>query len=222
MKGEEGEFDMNATQSEEKAIQNHGGLSEESYEEIDQLTIEPLQDDGLISYDDLFDAARALVECASAFSQTVCSCESFTAGLFCATIGSVPGASRVLRGGLVTYQTPLKTLLADVSPALIEEFGVVSAPCAAVMAYHTRQKLQADYCVSFTGNAGPDAMEGKPAGLIYCGLSGPRKTVVFKAHLQRERNGLRKLAVRSMLVTLRQMMEDDLLDAAGQKQDEQA
>lgn len=28
-----------------------------------------------------------------------------------------------------------------------------------------------DVCVSFTGNAGPDAMEGKKVGLIYIGIS---------------------------------------------------
>ena len=35
--------------------------------------------------------------------ETVAFCESLTAGLAAATVASVPGASAVLRGGLVPY-----------------------------------------------------------------------------------------------------------------------
>ena len=39
---------------------------------------------------------------------TIGSCESFTAGAFCAAIADVAGASAVLKGGLVTYATQEK------------------------------------------------------------------------------------------------------------------
>src|SRR4051794_41822500 len=44
--------------------------------------------------------------------ETVAAAESLTAGLFCATLATVPGASATLRGGVVVYPTALKTALA--------------------------------------------------------------------------------------------------------------
>jgi nicotinamide-nucleotide amidase len=44
--------------------------------------------------------------------QTVATAESLTAGLVAAALTAVPGASYVVRGGLVVYATDLKTSLA--------------------------------------------------------------------------------------------------------------
>ena len=38
------------------------------------------------------------------------------------------------------------------------------------MCINGKQILDSDICVSFTGNAGPDAMEEKPVGLVYIGI----------------------------------------------------
>ncbi len=38
------------------------------------------------------------------------------------------------------------------------------------MCINGKQILNSDICVSFTGNAGPEAMEGKPVGLVYIGI----------------------------------------------------
>lgn len=57
------------------------------------------------------DAAR-LVAALAERGETVASAESLTAGLFAATIADVPGASAVLRGGLIVYATDLKASLA--------------------------------------------------------------------------------------------------------------
>ena len=46
--------------------------------------------------------------------ETLSFCESLTAGLASATVASVPGASAVLRGGLITYATEVKSHLAAV------------------------------------------------------------------------------------------------------------
>ena len=97
---------------------------------------------------------------------TIGSCESFTAGAFCAAIADVAGASAVLKGGLVTYATQEKIALAHVDAKIIETYGVVSEECAIAMARSARAVLDVDLCISFTGNAGPDAWEGKPAGLV--------------------------------------------------------
>ena len=54
--------------------------------------------------------------------------ESLTAGLLAATLAGVPGASVVLRGGLVTYVEETKIALAGVAPQLLDSVGPVAAP----------------------------------------------------------------------------------------------
>lgn len=55
--------------------------------------------------------ADELVRALVAARQTVATAESLTAGLVAAAIAGVPGASAVLRGGLVVYATDLKSSL---------------------------------------------------------------------------------------------------------------
>ena len=126
------------------------------------------------------------------------SCESLTAGLFSAKIAEVPGASSVLQGALVTYQNEIKERIAHVEASIIETYGVISEECAIAMAKHTKDILQCDLCVSFTGNAGPSTMEGKAAGLVYCAIAGPLGISTYSFHLHLERNALREEIVQQM------------------------
>ncbi|MBW8768025.1 MAG: CinA family protein, partial [Geodermatophilales bacterium] len=64
-------------------------------------------------------AAVRLHRALLARGETVAAAESLTAGLFCATLASVPGASNTLRGGVVVYATDLKAVLAGVSRELL-------------------------------------------------------------------------------------------------------
>lgn len=155
--------------------------------------------------------AKRLIELASAGDVSLCCCESFTCGLFASLLGSVSGASAVFKGGLVTYQSLMKTVLAHVDPALIEQYGVISAPCAKAMARNTREIMDCDYCVSFTGNAGPSAMEGKPAGLIYCALADRNQVQVFEWQMDLPRNELRLEACRKMMqILIRELNEKQI------------
>lgn len=76
------------------------------------------------------DELRQLIDLAGSRGWTVGSAESLTAGLFCAQIASCPGASVVLKGGIVTYWTEMKEVLLDVPAMLVEKFGVISRECA--------------------------------------------------------------------------------------------
>ncbi len=58
---------------------------------------------------------------------TIGSCESFTAGLFCAKLAEISGASAVLKGGIVTYATDIKTNVVGVSSEVVEKDGVISS-----------------------------------------------------------------------------------------------
>ena len=70
--------------------------------------------------------AKQLVSLCTENHLTISSCESLTAGLFTSTIASIPGASAILKGGLVTYFTPMKSVLAHVDVNLIQNYGVIS------------------------------------------------------------------------------------------------
>ncbi|MCL2470637.1 MAG: CinA family protein [Propionibacteriaceae bacterium] len=104
---------------------------------------------------------------------SVATCESITGGLICGALTSVPGSSDVVRGGLITYATDLKTSLAGVDPGLIARSGVVSEPVAIAMAQGARQHCGADWGIGVTGVAGPGASNGVPAGTVWLAVAGP-------------------------------------------------
>ena len=141
---------------------------------------------------------KALIERLKKDRLTIGSCESLTAGLFASTIAEVSGASAVLKGGIVTYWTECKVNVVHVREEIVKKYGVVSAPCAKEMAEKARLLLDVDLCVSFSGNAGPDTMEGKPAGLVYCAIADRHRCEVYEFHLTMERNALRKKLVEEM------------------------
>ena len=107
----------------------------------------------------------------------------------------VPGASTVVRGGLVTYQTDTKTLLAGVDADLIARSGVVSDPVARAMAEGTRVRLGVDIAVSSTGLAGPDGgTPDCPVGTVYIGVSTARETKAIRLTLAGDRASIRQQA----------------------------
>lgn len=126
---------------------------------------------------------------------TIGSIESLTAGAFVSSIANVPGASSVLKGGLVTYVSELKTKLADVDAELINKYGVVSAEVAKAMAIGGQRKLGTDVAISFTGNAGPTALEGKPVGKVYIGIAIKDEIFVDELLFVGSRNEIRNATI---------------------------
>lgn len=104
--------------------------------------------------------------------QTVATAESVTAGLVAHRLGQVPGASACLLGGIVAYDTRIKTKLLDVPESLIKQHGVISAPVVEAMAVDCRARLGADFGLSTVGLAGPGGgTQEQPVGLVYAGLA---------------------------------------------------
>ena len=66
--------------------------------------------------------------------RTVATAESVTGGLIGSTLTSVPGASRVYRGGVISYASDLKVSLVDVPQQLLDTDGAVHADVALAMA----------------------------------------------------------------------------------------
>ncbi|WP_245788479.1 CinA family protein [Amycolatopsis marina] len=104
--------------------------------------------------------------------ETVATAESLTAGLVCATLTGVPGASAAVRGGLIVYATDLKATLAGVDPDLLAAHGAVHPEVAAQLAEGARERCRANWGVGLTGVAGPDPQDGVAPGTVHVALAG--------------------------------------------------
>lgn len=140
---------------------------------------------------------------------TIGSCESLTAGLFSASIASIPGASSVLKGGIVTYQTSVKETLVGVDKEVIAQEGVISIACAKEMAQKTRVLLDSDICVSFSGNAGPTMMEQKPAGYVCCAVAFKKDVFTYDFQFSGTRNEVRVQVVNTMIKKIIDILIDE-------------
>ena len=159
-------------------------------------------DDPLVTED-----ARGLVADLTLRRQTVATAESLTAGLLAATIAGVPGASVVLRGGLVTYTEITKTALAGVARQLLAEVGPVAAPTARALAVGAKERCGATWGVGVTGVAGPEPHGGHPAGTVFVGLTGPVGTEVIELTLSGSRWDIRVGAAHRAISRLRALVE---------------
>ncbi len=121
---------------------------------------------------------------------TLSCAESFTGGLFSQTLTSIPNSSKFFLGGIVSYANEVKETILQIPHQIILENGVVSKQVALLMAQNTKVLFKSDIAVSFSGNAGPSALEKKPVGLVYIGVITPNKTVVEK--IQYDQNWTRK------------------------------
>ncbi|MBQ2699543.1 MAG: competence/damage-inducible protein A [Clostridia bacterium] len=150
------------------------------------------------------DLDKVAVELLKAKGLTVAGCESLTGGLLMARLCSVPGASRVVRGGFVTYTNEMKNTLAGVDWEILNTHGAVSAPCAMAMARGTRERTGADIALSLTGLAGPDTDEsGLPVGTVFLGLCDKEHCEAIPLRFSGSRDRIRALAALNALNHLR-------------------
>lgn len=97
---------------------------------------------------------------------TIATAESLTAGLVASAIAGVPGASAVLRGGIVSYTSEVKASLLGVDRTLLAEVGAVDLQVGEQMAAGALEACGADVGVATTGVAGPEPHEGKDVGTV--------------------------------------------------------
>lgn len=176
---------------------------------LDQMTatIQDRVGDYLYGFGDDNSLAQVVVKTLIDRQLTITAAESLTAGKFQSTLGDVPGVSAVFPGGFVTYASTAKHDLLGVPQNVIATDGVVSAATAKEMAERSRQKLATDFAVSFTGVAGPDALEGQPAGTVWLGLAQRGQTPQAKLlHLTGNRAKVRERAVMQALDWLRRVL----------------
>lgn len=140
--------------------------------------------------------AKVVVEELKLQGKTITAAESLTAGLFQAEIANFSGASQIFKGGFVTYSMEEKSKMLHIPLSDLEKHGVVSAFTAEKMAEQSRKLTASDIAVSLTGVAGPDELEGQPAGTVFIGLATTDQVTSLRVNIAgRSRADVREIAV---------------------------
>ena len=110
---------------------------------------------------------------------TIASAESCTGGKIASTLAAVSGASNYFKGSIVSYATQTKIDVLGIDETIINSNGVVSAEVAKAMAVSVQKRLDSDYAIATTGNAGPTkGDEVAELGTVFIGIATPREVFV--------------------------------------------
>ena len=157
------------------------------------------------------DATAQLIAELTRRGLTIAVAESLTGGGLTAELIRIPGASVVVNGGVVAYQTALKHTLLGVDRALLDEHGPVHPQVAAQMAAGVRTCLAvdgrpADIGVATTGVAGPDSQGAQVPGTVFVGLSREGETSVIPLRLHGDRAFIRAASVAAAVEAVWQLL----------------
>jgi nicotinamide-nucleotide amidase len=148
-------------------------------------------------------SAQDVIELLGARKFKLAIAESLTGGLLCSDLVNVPGASNVVLGSVVAYQTTLKSTLLGVNAELLNSKGAVDPEVATQMAEGIRSRFSLQLMIptdqilgiSTTGVAGPDEQDGQPVGTVYVAVSGAKGAKVWAHVFSGNRNQIREQTV---------------------------
>jgi nicotinamide-nucleotide amidase len=130
---------------------------------------------------------------------TVAVAESLTGGLVVAELVSIPGASAVVRGGIVAYATDLKASLLGVDADVLAAGGPIQSLVAEQMAQGVRQNLGADVGLATTGVAGPDSQDGHLPGEVWIAVATTAEVRSVRLELGGDRASIRRETVAAVI-----------------------
>lgn len=132
--------------------------------------------------------------------KTLATAESCTGGMIGQLLTSVSGASKVYKGGVISYTNEVKHNVLGVDGDVLVRFGAVSAQTAEEMAAGARKVLNTDIAVSVTGLAGPGGDDfGNPVGTVFVGFACENKSEVKEYHFTGDRESVRRQAAEAAL-----------------------
>jgi len=147
----------------------------------------------------------AIVRLLMSHGRTLAIAESCTGGLVAHKITNVPGASTVLKAGVVAYSNEAKTLFLGVPQETLAANGAVSEVVAGLMAEGVRTRTDSHYGLGITGIAGPSGgTSEKPVGTVFIGLATRSRTLVKKHLNPLDRESFKQLTSQQALEMLRQ------------------
>lgn len=113
-----------------------------------------------IGFEDETSITERAGEILMAQDKTLSLAESCTGGAIAQEITQHAGSSAYYKGGIIPYETALKTSILGVDSKLIEKHNVVSLPVAEAMAQQANKIFGSDYAIATTGIAGPTQGDG--------------------------------------------------------------
>ncbi len=129
--------------------------------------------------------------------------ESCTGGQIIALLTDIPGASKMVDCGFVTYSNEAKQTMLGVQPATLDTHGAVSGETAREMAEGALSRSKAQIALAVTGIAGPDGgSPEKPVGLVWFAVAtkGQPTRVEKRQFEDNGRDHIRSETVRTALV----------------------
>ncbi len=141
-------------------------------------------------------------------NKTIGTAESITGGKIAATIVSIEGSSAYYKGSFVTYSAETKINLLGVLPETIQKYSVVSKEVALEMAKGAKERLQTNYAIAVTGNAGPTTDHNdKSVGLVYVAFVSDEKEFVEEFNFGEPREKvINKTVSKSLEIVYRELI----------------
>ena len=102
---------------------------------------------------------------------SIASAESATGGFFIYSLILNPGASKFVKGSVVSYTDEIKQNILKVPKKIISEKTSISEEVSKQMAVNIRKLYKTDIGISFTGNAGPQDLGDIPVGTFYISVA---------------------------------------------------
>ena len=160
---------------------------------------------------DVASLSARIIGLLAARHHTIAVAESLTGGLLVAELIRTPGASAVVSGGVVAYNTELKHTVLGVNAEVLALHGAVHPDVAAQMAVGVREHLAvagqpAHIGISTTGVAGPDPQDGQPVGTVYLGFAIGSDVRTRHLQLSGNREAIREAVVYESLSELEALL----------------
>lgn len=127
--------------------------------------------------------------------------ESCTGGLLGSSLISIPGSSKWVSQGFITYSNVAKIKFLGVSKKTLEDFGAVDTKVTDEMVRGVLNYDLADVAIAISGIAGPTGgSKSKPVGTV-CISIGNQNEILSKQHFfEGDRNQVREKSVEMALI----------------------
>lgn len=125
--------------------------------------------------------AASVIAALQAHRYTLGLAESCTGGTIAALLTDVPGARKVIRGGIIAWSEDTASCVLGVDPESTAKHGVVSPHVAREMAHRAKKILRSDIGFAITGLEGEPA-NGQPPGLTYLAVATPDNRTLLRRY----------------------------------------
>ncbi|KQS63267.1 damage-inducible protein CinA [Rhizobium sp. Leaf371] len=160
--------------------------------------------------DDIRQSAELVLERFAEKGWRIATAESCTGGMIAGALTEIPGSSRAVDRGFVTYSNAAKMDMLGVDAATLQHFGAVSRETALEMARGALGNSKANVAVAVTGVAGPGGgSEEKPVGLVHIAAATRKGTILHREMRYGDigRDQVRLSTIRTALALLRDCVD---------------